>query len=265
MKKTPKMRAALKAAALLTPLMVVALPAQAGFVWEGVDVEPTRAVTDISPMQVAEGFGQDLPLPVAVAQIVPPGVPVDYAPGVQQSGTISWTGGKGWLDVLQDALRPLALNADYVGGRVTINSRPLAMLEHTAPQAQPQASSITPIPVTPPAGQAPQALAMAGDLPISVMDEAQPVHHDGVWLVRKGSTLRQVLEEWSAAAGWQKPLWTDGAVDFPIKASATFTGDWPQVAVDLMGHFVNAKPALRARVSKGNRIITIWFAENGNT
>lgn len=71
----------------------------------------------------AVGFGNDLPLALALSQVVPPTFTHSYAEGVQPGVTVSWQGGKPWNQVLDDMLRPHGLMAIVSGSRVSIQPR----------------------------------------------------------------------------------------------------------------------------------------------
>lgn len=53
---------------------------------------------------VLNGFGSDLPLVIALQQIVPPGYQYSFANGVNPGVSVSWQGGKPWQQVLGDTL-----------------------------------------------------------------------------------------------------------------------------------------------------------------
>ena len=59
---------------------------------------------------VAKGFGNKVPLGFACRQIVPAAVRVTYGPGVSASSMVSWQGGRGWNEVLREAVKPLRLH-----------------------------------------------------------------------------------------------------------------------------------------------------------
>ena len=48
-----------------------------------------------------EGFGNNVPLALAVRQIVPPGHEVTYGPGIDRNARVSWSGGADWQSVLR--------------------------------------------------------------------------------------------------------------------------------------------------------------------
>ncbi|MCB8877432.1 hypothetical protein ASILVAE211_19720 [Acidisoma silvae] len=59
---------------------------------------------------MAKGFGNNVPLGFACRQIVPSTVRVTYGPGASASSMVSWQGGKGWNEVLREAVKPLGLH-----------------------------------------------------------------------------------------------------------------------------------------------------------
>lgn len=67
-----------------------------------------------------EGFGSDLPLALALSQVLPSGFDHSFALGVDPDTTVSWKGGKAWNNVLQDMLRSHGLTADIKSDTVTI-------------------------------------------------------------------------------------------------------------------------------------------------
>lgn len=53
---------------------------------------------------IIEGFGKDMPLALALRQIVPPHYAFSFGKGVNPGTLISWEGGRAWNKTLQDAL-----------------------------------------------------------------------------------------------------------------------------------------------------------------
>ncbi len=70
----------------------------------------------------AVGFGRDLPLALALSQVVPPEYSFSFANNVDAGETVSWQGGKSWDAVLNDMLAPHGLRAIISGNQVTIQS-----------------------------------------------------------------------------------------------------------------------------------------------
>jgi len=75
-----------------------------------------------NPMDTAAaGFGNRIPLRVAVHAIVPDAIAVEFAPGVDTEAVTSWqAGGRTRRQALDQALAPLGLVADYTAAVVRI-------------------------------------------------------------------------------------------------------------------------------------------------
>lgn len=84
---------------------------------------------DMAPIA---GFGRDVPLALAMRQVVPANYGFSFAEGVDPGQRISWTGGKPWNEALEAALRPHGLTV---------------VLAPNAVRVEP-ASSMTPPPVS---------------------------------------------------------------------------------------------------------------------
>jgi hypothetical protein len=59
--------------------------------------------------KLAKGFGNKVPLGFACRQIVPAAVRVTFGPGATPTMLVSWQGGKGWNEVLREAVKPIGL------------------------------------------------------------------------------------------------------------------------------------------------------------
>ena len=70
----------------------------------------------------AVGFGKDLPLALALSQIIPGDYALFFESAVDSETTVSWQGGKAWDQVLQEMLAPLGLRAVIQPNLVMIRS-----------------------------------------------------------------------------------------------------------------------------------------------
>jgi hypothetical protein len=70
----------------------------------------------------AVGFGRDLPLALALSQVVPPEYSYSFARNVNVGTTVTWQGGKPWNQVLDDMLAQSGMAADIQDGQVTIRN-----------------------------------------------------------------------------------------------------------------------------------------------
>lgn len=80
------------------------------------------------PVQYANavGFGKELPLELALSQVIPEGFTYDIVGEVNESATVSWEGGEPWNVVLNNMLRTQNMTAIINGDQVTI--QPMARL-----------------------------------------------------------------------------------------------------------------------------------------
>ncbi len=95
--------------------------------------------------EVLEGFGSDMPLALALQQVVPAQYAFSFGKGVNAGHLVSWEGGKPWDQVLNDMIRPLNLEAAISGNVVKILSKNAPAMPE--PVAQPdQGASLEPLP-----------------------------------------------------------------------------------------------------------------------
>ncbi len=85
----------------------------------GIQTAPVNAMP-IRQYAQAIGFGADLPLALALNQVIPSEFVHSFALGVDPGTTVSWQGGKPWDQVLNDMLRPAGLTAVIKQNTVTI-------------------------------------------------------------------------------------------------------------------------------------------------
>jgi hypothetical protein len=81
-----------------------------------------RAPAQDAQFADAVGFGRDLPLALALSQVVPPEYSYSFARNVNVGTTVSWQGGKPWNQVLADMLAQSGMAADIEDGQVTIRN-----------------------------------------------------------------------------------------------------------------------------------------------
>ena len=68
----------------------------------------------------AIGFGRDLPLALALSQVVPPEYSYAFGQNVDVGSTVSWQGGKPWNEVLNEMLAPSGMVSIIQDRQVTI-------------------------------------------------------------------------------------------------------------------------------------------------
>lgn len=264
---------------VLLACAIVATGAAAGVTWDiDQDEAPAEAsgrvpgigvpLLDASlPQALAEiqtqGFASNLPVGVVARQIVPPEVTVEIDPAVRNRKT-SWKGGKPWRESLADALRPIDLEARLVAGVVSIvpagqtgsapAGRPLDLKRGGAPvAAAPPAAKAADgkLPDQGPATEKPMEAISAAAIPVTAMQ---------LWQVEPRVTLRALLEEWAAKAGWSVAWQSE--YDFRIEAKASFAGTFQEASSQLIRSFGQSTPRIKATYWSGNKVVVVEMASD---
>lgn len=115
------------------------------------------------------GFGKDMPLALAMRQIVPPDYAFSFGEGADPGARISWNGGAPWDKVLRGALAPSGLGVRIEGRTVLVSA-----MEGGAPMpAMPAAAELTPSPQPAAPMARPQAPGtQASGAPLSLAPQA---------------------------------------------------------------------------------------------
>lgn len=199
------------------------------------------------PSGVVEGFADNVPLSVALRQIVPQthGFSVDQ--GVDMNRLVSWRGGQNWQQVLETSLKAVGLKSVVDGQMVRITSLsdvPMPVVT-AAPPVPVMQSSVDAVPgatdikinsVEP----AIVSTAAAPVAPAVVTDDFQPSYDGKSWRAEAGRNLRDVLAEWSRQENVEL-VWSSD-YDFPIEASLTAQGSFEEAVRQVLRSFAKAKP-----------------------
>lgn len=176
------------------------------------------------------GFGSDMPLALALQQIAPPGYAFSFGEDINPGAKVSWTGGKGWIDVMQEMIAPLDLSADIRGKAIFIHHQQQSYNAAPVPApVEPADAPEAPEGIAPASG--PEAVATEEPMPVirrnAIQDpgiqpqeqpeetlsflESNPPHPEDarvpagntVWQAEKGDSLKQTLDTWSKTAGFK--------------------------------------------------------------
>lgn len=93
------------------------------------------------------GFGSDIPLVLAMRQIVPPEFSFSFDEGVNLGARISWTGGRPWDEVLAEAVRPMDVHVVISGNTVWLRK---GWYDSEAQQRMAPVAEPVPAPIAPP-------------------------------------------------------------------------------------------------------------------
>lgn len=97
---------------------------------------------------------------------------------------------------------------------------------------------------------------------VEVQTVPRELKSSGVWIARKGRSLREILTEWSRASGWTIAWRADS--EYFLQASAEFQGEFIDAASTLLESFQNASPPVQARFFKGNKALVVTTPDNAD-
>ncbi len=209
------------------------------------------------PGPAVEGWADDVPLALALEQIVPKGWQVETG-GVDTSKIVSWKGGRSWHAIVGDLAYGYRFDAriDWVDQRLTlgtVNTAAPSVAGSPAPirkEGPSPAAEVAVKPAVKPADFAPAVKPIAPPAP------AVPVVQ--TWTLDPSKTLRENVEAWTKKAGWSSVVW-EGA-DYPIQAAATFTGafDSPEGPLaELISAYDGSEQPLLARLLRRDKVVHV--------
>ncbi|HEY8189884.1 MAG TPA: TcpQ domain-containing protein, partial [Micavibrio sp.] len=152
------------------------------------------AIVPVAPAPAAStfpnvvGFGRDIPLVLALREIVPPQYAYSFEPSVDAGARITWNGGKPWDTALSDALKPIGLGAEITGTTVII--APLGKMKGAQTQNQSMADPAAMPANDVPPGIVAEAHDAAGKAPAVKLRASAPVRE--VYIRRNDSEARVV-------------------------------------------------------------------------
>lgn len=91
---------------------------------------------------------------------------------------------------------------------------------------------------------------------LATSPQVRPAAPHYLWEVRKGTSLKETLQAWSKAAGWQDLNWEAHQDDVTFEADAKFQGDF----VSAVKQLLKALPPsvkLKADIFHENRLLVI--------
>ncbi len=84
---------------------------------------------------------------------------------------------------------------------------------------------------------------------------APPVRTSRGWAAMSGSDLKGTLDGWSRAAGWTL-VW-DSPVNYRLRASAQFAGDFETAVSSLVDTIHRSNPEVMVTMYRGNRVVHV--------
>ena len=206
---------------------------------------------------VVQGFATQVPLPIALRQVLPIGYTFSIDPGINMDTLVSYKGGRSWRETLKDMLTDAGLVAHEQGKQVAVGS--------ATPVAASGPISLAPaqiLPIAPARNIAPPAHVLT--MPASA---EMPASHGVVvsgWSAQRGDTLRQVLTDWCHRASVE--LQWQAEYDYPVEASVRFNGNFEDAVRSMLAGFDAARPQpigeLHANPGAGQMVLVIQARGN---
>ena len=210
--------------------------------------EPQPAQVEVQPAQpvqpeaqedqgpALEGFGSDIPMALALREVVPSHYAYAFKNWSDAGLTVSWNGGKPWRGVLSDMLAPHNLTYSVTDGSVFI---------YPAPEKAPeQKAAVDMFPAE--ATAEPQPIVATAEPEQSNEIPVIKASMNRNWKARPGSTLRDVIEKWGRSAGvdveWQSPY------DYPINNAFNHDGTFEEAVTTLLNQYSRETPRPRGRL-----------------
>ena len=224
---------------------------------------PAASGETASGAAVVQGFATQVPLTLALRQLLPIGYSFSISQGVDTNTYVSYKGGRPWDETLKEMLASVGLVDRKQGTVVTIS-----LCELSASGAEPKspASQMAPLSTAPArtTGAMNNLKPPAGGMPEISAINVLPA--DG-WSADRGTTLRKVLTEWCKRA--EVELKWLAEYDYPIEASAHFNGSFEDAVRNLLAGFDSAQPQpvgeLHANPNASQKILVIQARGNSNS
>jgi hypothetical protein len=219
----------------------------------------------VTSPDVVHGFANQVPLSVALREILPPGYGFSLDADVDVGTLVSFHGGKPWRETLKGALDPVGLGMHEQGQMIVVEHGPSA-------QQRTRSVSVAPSPSSGPAGHAPMMGSPPQNLEtIPEMVSAPPVPPSGsaggvleTWNAERGDTLHKILGKWAHRANAEFDWMAE--YDYPLQASVSFTGTFEEAVRNLLTGFETAHPQpiaeLHANPNLGQMVLLVTTRGN---
>ena len=196
---------------------------------------------------VVQGFAAQIPLVLALRQVLPAGYGFSLDQGVDMDALVSYKGGKSWRETLGAMLGSVGLVSHEQGMSVAISNASSVGLSagsaHSAVAAK-SASDALPVVLQPTMSDVNVPVVDArGSLVVPSPLGVAPPGVDGGdsgWAVMRGDTVRKALTEWCLRAGVELQWLAE--YDYPVEASAHFSGGFEDALRGLLAGFESAHP-----------------------
>jgi hypothetical protein len=222
-------------------------------------------------------------LALALRQVLPVGYNFSIDQNIDMDTLVSYKGGKPWRDTVQDMLTAANLTARERGSTVTVSrasasAAPVATTTRTAaasllPAAMPldgdNASAMSAVSISPQSTVAVSSHSAPAASYLHAPDNIPSVNvgsGDG-WSAERGDTLRKVLADWCKRSGVELQWLAE--YDYPMEATAHFSGSFEDAVRLLLAGFESARPQpiaeLHTNATAGQMLLVVQTRGNNYT
>jgi hypothetical protein len=222
----------------------------------------------VAPSEIVKGFASQVPLGLALRQVLPSQYNFAVDQGVDVETLVSYKGGKPWNETLKAMLVPAGLDYHQQGNLITVGKQAsavaapapvLAAIAAPAPVPTPMLQPL-PAPASAIIPQKMEFLAPSAEKPVAVP------RLEG-WTAERGDTLHKVLANWCARAGVELKWLAE--YDYPVEGSAHFNGSFEEAVRSLIAGFETAKPQpigeLHINQRAGQNVLVVHVRGNSYT
>jgi hypothetical protein len=223
-----------------------------------------------SDFAVVEGFGSDMPLALALQQIIPPGYATSFDQSVNPGTIVSWDGGKPWDQIINDMIAPAKLEANVEGKVVHIRQQGTGQRAEAQPMTQeelvrrdtikdpgdaPQQQAVNSLAGIESAAGTPTDEPVASEklpLPPTAAETAAaaaPAQPE-IWNAKAGESLKETLTRWSDKAGVEL-IWM-ASYDYKIKTDISVENNFDG-AIQSIANATDAESGPSVQVMKNDQ------------
>lgn len=239
--------------------------------------KPVVAITSgMAKEEIVRGFANQVPLSIALKQILPPGYKYSAEADVSMDTAVSFKGGKSWRETLVESLKAVGLSMLEVDRTVRIRRAPLGVdvVAKDVAQVGASAGQLLPLPeikggaqVLMPPAIAPSVLpSLTSPVPTMTVQERVPLDSKQDWKAERGDSLRKILSDWCGRSGAELQWLAE--YDYPLFASINFNGTFEQAVRAILGGFSGANPQPIAKLhmnpAMGQMVLVVRVRGNGD-
>ena len=212
---------------------------------------------------VVQGFASQVPLALALRQILPVGYSFSIDQNVGMDTLVSYKGGKPWRDTLDEMLAPAGLVEHVQGSTVTIDRAAATPASVATDTEVSKETTVVPLSESP---VIQSAVAYAAPSAPPVVPSVNVTSVDG-WSAERGETLHKVLTDWCHRSNVELQWLAE--YDYPIGASVHFSDGFEDAVRGLLAGFDGARPQpigeLHTNTTAGQKVLVVQARGNNYT